>query len=139
MKLATFLILRNFQRFSCLAVCETNRLYTMFISNNRASYHLSWKENLVKHQIVSKYYENDCRLSCTIVRPTLLDKYLLGFLFISFDRSKAFQMHIIHSMNLYNIDQGKNISLTAFQDLKTWIWKSMPEVLENLLNFWCSH
>ena len=33
----------------------------MFISNNRASFHLSWKENLVKHQRVSKHYENDCR------------------------------------------------------------------------------
>ena len=32
----------------------------MFISNNRASFHLWWKENLVKHQKVSKYYENDC-------------------------------------------------------------------------------
>ena len=32
-------------------------LYTMFISNNRASFHLWWKENLVKHQKVSKYYE----------------------------------------------------------------------------------
>ena len=33
----------------------------MFITNNRASYHLWWKETLVKHQKVSKYYENDCR------------------------------------------------------------------------------
>ena len=34
-------------------------VYTIFISNNRASFHLWWKENLVKHQRVSKYYEND--------------------------------------------------------------------------------
>ena len=32
----------------------------MFISNNRASFHLWWKKNLVKHQRLSKYYENDC-------------------------------------------------------------------------------
>ena len=32
----------------------------MFITNNRATLHLWWKENLVKHQKVSKYYENDC-------------------------------------------------------------------------------
>ena len=32
----------------------------MFINNNHASFHLPWKENLVKHQNVSKYYENDC-------------------------------------------------------------------------------
>ena len=36
-------------------------IYTMFINNNLASFHLWWKENLVKHQRVSKYYENDCR------------------------------------------------------------------------------
>ena len=35
-------------------------LHTMCISNNRASIHLWWKENLVKHQKVSKY-ESDCR------------------------------------------------------------------------------
>ena len=35
-------------------------VYTMFTSNNRASFHLWWKENLVKYQKVSKYYENDC-------------------------------------------------------------------------------
>ena len=34
--------------------------YTMFISNNRAPFHLWWKENLVKQKKVSKYYENDC-------------------------------------------------------------------------------
>ena len=32
----------------------------MFISNT--SFHLWSKENLVKHQRVSKYYENNCRL-----------------------------------------------------------------------------
>ena len=37
-------------------------MHTMFINNNHASFHFWWKENLVKHQKVSKYYENDCRL-----------------------------------------------------------------------------
>ena len=31
----------------------------MFISNNSSLFHLWRKENLVKHQKVSKYYEND--------------------------------------------------------------------------------
>ena len=35
---------------------------TMIISNNRPSLHFWWKENLVKHQKVSKYYETDCKL-----------------------------------------------------------------------------
>ena len=37
-------------------------VYTMFISKNRALLHFWWKEHLVKHQRVSKYYENDCRV-----------------------------------------------------------------------------
>ena len=34
----------------------------MLISNNPLSFHLWWKENLIKHQKVSKYFETDCRL-----------------------------------------------------------------------------
>ena len=34
----------------------------LYISNNRPSLHLWWKENLVKHRKVSKYCETDCRL-----------------------------------------------------------------------------
>ena len=37
-------------------------VYNMFVSSNRASFHLWWKENLVKHQKVSKYYKNDCSI-----------------------------------------------------------------------------
>ena len=33
----------------------------MFISNNRASFHLWWNENLVRYQKISKYYQNDCK------------------------------------------------------------------------------
>ena len=35
-------------------------VYAMFISNNQASFHLWCKENLTKHQKVSKYDENGC-------------------------------------------------------------------------------
>ena len=34
-------------------------VYTMFISNNCPSLPLWWKENLIRHQQVSKYYGND--------------------------------------------------------------------------------
>ena len=44
---------------------------TMFISNNRLSFHLWRKENLVKHRKVSKYYETDC-----------LQNFLLLFMFL---------------------------------------------------------
>ena len=42
----------------------------MFITNNHASFHLWWKENLVKHQKVSKYCDHDCGCVC-VKRPTL--------------------------------------------------------------------
>ena len=38
-------------------------VYTIFISINQASFHLRWKENLVKHQDIPKYYENDWKLT----------------------------------------------------------------------------
>ena len=47
-------------------------VYTMFISNNRASFHLRWKENLLKQQIVSKYYES----GCSSWNPRLLSRKL---------------------------------------------------------------
>ena len=37
-------------------------IYSMFISNNCASFHLWWKENLLKYQKVSKYYDSGCSL-----------------------------------------------------------------------------
>ena len=46
-------------------------VYIMFISNNRTSFHLWWKENLVKHPKVSKYYEADC-----------LQNFILLFMFL---------------------------------------------------------
>ena len=48
----------------------------MFRSINRASFHLWRKEKLLKHQRVSKYYENDCSHSsipCTLVQKCVAD------------------------------------------------------------------
>ena len=47
---------------------------TMFISNNRPSFHLWWKENLAKHRKVSKYYETDCRLWHLLSRTCVLSQ-----------------------------------------------------------------
>ena len=38
-------------------------VHTMFLSSNGPSFHLWWKESLVKHWEVSKYYETDCGLA----------------------------------------------------------------------------
>ena len=44
----------------------------MFINNNRSSFHLWWKENLIKHHTVSKYYENDCLQNFILLFMSLL-------------------------------------------------------------------
>ena len=44
----------------------------MYISNNCASFHLCQKEKLVKHQIVSKYYENVCLHTFLLLLISLL-------------------------------------------------------------------
>ena len=56
-------------------------VYTMFISNNRASFHLSWKESLLKPQKVSKYYAIDCSVAFYIETIHLFcrAKWMTGF------------------------------------------------------------
>ena len=47
----------------CLKSLVVRQLvYTMSIANNYDSFHLWWHENFVKHQNVSKYYDQDCSL-----------------------------------------------------------------------------
>ena len=48
----------------------------MFVANNRASFHLWWKKNLVKHQNVSKYYENDCSILIELGKITFVLQYV---------------------------------------------------------------
>ena len=43
-------------------------VYTMFISNNCASFQLWWKKNLIKYQKFSKYYRNVCRYNINSFR-----------------------------------------------------------------------
>ena len=44
----------------------------MFISNVAASFYLWGKENLVKHQKVYKYFENDCLKNAPLLFMSLL-------------------------------------------------------------------
>ena len=37
------------------------------MSNNHPSFHLLWKENLLKHQKFSKYYETDCTSAFDVI------------------------------------------------------------------------
>ena len=55
-----FLIPKLLILLSRSATRVTARIY-QYVTNNHASFHLWWKENLLNHQKVSKYYEHDCR------------------------------------------------------------------------------
>ena len=44
----------------------------MFISNHRATFHLWRKENLLRHQKVLNYYENDCLQNFLLIFVSLL-------------------------------------------------------------------
>ena len=55
----------------------------MFISNNFASFHLWWKENLVKHQNILKY-ENGCSLMVYLLNRLNKRVHLCGWYHISY-------------------------------------------------------
>ena len=94
---------------------------TVFISNNRASFHLWWKENLVKHQKVSKYYENDCSSEdLHVMQNVCHPKWLItdqrrnenpvkhwGWSFLE----KIFSSFQLRCSNILNVDRVLNASL----------------------------
>ena len=94
---------------------------TVFISNNRASFHLWWKENLVKHQKVSKYYENDCSSEdLHVMQNVCHPKWLItdqrrnenpvkhwGWSFLE----KIFSSFQVRCSNILNVDRVLNASL----------------------------
>ena len=49
-------------------------VYTMFNTNNHASFYLRWKEKLVKYQNVLKYYVHDCTNSITFSSVSYVNK-----------------------------------------------------------------
>ena len=59
-------------KYSVVGQAVRQLVYTKFISNSRASFHLWWKENLVKHQRVSRYYHYDCLQNLLLYFMSLL-------------------------------------------------------------------
>ena len=60
---SVFLMFFNFLRSQAWSRLTTREAVPIhkFITNNQASFHLWWKENMLNHQRVSKYYELGCR------------------------------------------------------------------------------
>ena len=55
-----FFLISEHRKSQVVLTIVRQLVYTMFQSNNRTSFHLWPKNNLIKQQNVSKYYENDC-------------------------------------------------------------------------------
>ena len=70
MKLGDFPDLSEFP--NVLRQLGNQLVYIMFVTNNWALFHLWWKEDLVKHQKVSKYYEKDCLQNFLMLFMSLL-------------------------------------------------------------------
>ena len=50
-----------------------------------ASFHLWWKENLIKHQKVSRYYENDCSFLALPFQTTANANFFSNWVFLLYD------------------------------------------------------
>ena len=99
----------------------------MFISNNRPSFQLWWKENLVKLQQVSKYYENDC-----------LQKFLL--LFMSLLQIKFVKnCHLLTKIYFILLKIVLKQTWSSFNikfDAQWKAWKTSYQIKEILALFW---
>ena len=87
-----------FPRILSLKSFGNSFVYTMFISNNRPSFHLRWKENLVKDRKVSKYYETDRSFSFSLFCFAFcLSCFQVDVLFIDLQvlSSLSFRSHFI--------------------------------------------
>ena len=69
---------------------------TMFISNNRPSFHLRCIETLVKYQRVSKYYEHDFLQNCLLFFMFLLTTYFVNSNHI---KAKIFSIFLKNALN----------------------------------------
>ena len=98
----------------------------MFITNNHASFHLWWKENLLIYQNVSKYYEHGC---------------LQNFLSFSMSFLTAFivkNSYILAGVYFIFLKKHRLLNLKGFQ-YQIWTsvksWESISQVRQILALF----
>ena len=116
----------------------------MYIRNNRTSFHLRWKENLVKYQKVSKSYETDCssnfhkqELIFSIIKRWIQSnhKILKNFLILgskikSYVQNTSFNFHkqVLFFQN-HQMNQIKLWNLKKFYGLRIWGLETAFELL----------
>ena len=93
-------------------------VHTMFISNNRPSFHLLWKDNLVKHWKVSKYYATYC--SCKGQRKPIYFGGLFRFVLLIFS---MFLFLLVSWKSTINFNIVIQMGLMRF--IHPWDWISV--------------
>ena len=85
----------------------------MFISKNRPSFDLWWKENLLKHRNASKYYETDCRLAMYL---KVVSTTFLPVCFLSLNKSTCKTSSKASSLQkLFPFSRKPNFRILEFQ------------------------
>ena len=93
-----------------MATRQATRIY-QFITNNKASLRLWWKKNLVKHQQVTKYHENDWILESKKYYMMHNLKRLFTKFYLSSNQLEILHMVLRHfSQNFSQTIFGKNVA-----------------------------
>ena len=102
-------------------------VYTMFIISNHAFFLLSWKENFVGHQKVSKYYDHDCQKNFLLLFMFLRIESILKKVVLWLEFTLYFKENVL--------DQTRKSFNTKFEPQ----WKgsrSSYQVRQDLPLFW---
>ena len=69
---------------------ENSYIYTMFITNNHISFHLWLKKNFVKHQKVSKYYDQDCSAAWRLMQKKIEQRKTSNYCIVHHNYKRLF-------------------------------------------------
>ena len=127
-------------------------VYIIYIRNNRTSFHLWWKENLVKYRKVSKYYETDCssnfhnhELIFSIIKRWIQSNHKISKYFLTLGSGiKSYVQNTssnFHKQGLFlqnhQMNQIKLWNLKKFYDHRIWGLETVFELLgaEDVLRY----
>ena len=85
-------------------------VYAMFITNNHASFHSWWNENLAKYQKISKYYENDYSFVISLFFHTCFCFECLAVLF------RVMNSEILTIFKMLLINENYRLTYTWFKN-----------------------
>ena len=91
-------------------------VHTMFITNNHASFHLWWKQNLVKYQKILKYYVHYCR--CKICDLWVKFSFKMQFEEYIGEKTPSFALFVYRT---WSVDQSAPFSRNLSWPENSWL------------------